>query len=187
MTRRPVRKFCNVWTRRLHRWGAIGVALPVFVVIGSGLLLQLKKDWSWVQPPTMRGQGSLGASETLTFEEMLAVAVAVEEAGWSGWADIDRLDVRPDRGVVKVRGKNRWEVQIDAVTGEVLQSTLRRSDLIESIHDGSWFHDKVKLWIFLPSGAILFALWTTGMYLWILPIWARRAGRLRRAKREARA
>ena len=183
MSRNPVRKAFNTWSRKLHRWGAIAAALPLLIVIGSGVLLQLKKDWAWVQPPTQRGVGELA----LTFDEILAVAVEVEEAGWSGWDDIDRLDVRPDRGVEKVRGNNRWEVQIDTSTGEVLSSTYRRSDLIESIHDGSWFHDAAKLWIFLPSGVILFALWITGMYLWILPIWTRRRGRIRRAAKAAGA
>ena len=84
-------------------------------------------------------------------------------------------------GMVKVRCENRWEVQIDTATGEVLQVAYRRSDLIESMHDGSFFHEHAKLWIFLPSGVILLGLWLTGMYLWILPKWAKSAGRKRRA------
>jgi hypothetical protein len=93
----------------------------------------------------------------------------VEEAKIQSWNDVDRLDVRVEKGVVKVRGKNRWEVQVDTHTGEVLHVAYRRSDLIESIHDGSWFHEKVKLWIFLPSGIILLTLWITGLYMVILP------------------
>ena len=93
----------------------------------------------------------------------------MEEAKIQSWNDVDRLDVRVEKGVVKVRGKNRWEVQVDTHTGEVLHVAYRRSDLIESIHDGSWFHEKVKLWIFLPSGIILLTLWITGLYMVILP------------------
>ena len=37
-------------SRKAHRWGAIAVALPFLVVIATGILLQLKKNWSWVQP-----------------------------------------------------------------------------------------------------------------------------------------
>ena len=70
---------------------------------------------------------------------------------------------------LKVRSNNRWEIQIDTHSGEVTQVAYRRSDLIEQIHDGSWFHDKVKLWIFLPSGIILFVLWITGFYMFLLP------------------
>jgi hypothetical protein len=54
---------------------------------------------------------------------------------------------------------------------------FRRSDLIESIHDGSFFHDSFKVWVFLPTGLILAVLWTTGAYLFLLPYlakWKRR-------------
>jgi hypothetical protein len=56
----------------------------------------------------------------------------------------------------------------------VLQSTYRRSDLIESLHDGSWFHDRAKLFIWLPAGVVLCGLWGTGLYLWVLPYLTRR-------------
>ena len=183
MSRNPAVKFINKWSRKSHRWGAIAIAIPTFVVIGSGILLQLKKDWSWVQPPTAKGvmNGDPASGMNVSFDDILASAMTVPEAGFESWDDIDRLDVRPDKGVVKVRGKNRWEVQVDTATAEVVQVAFRRSDLIESIHDGSCFHDRAKLWIFLPSGVVLFALWLTGMYLWILPIWAKRSVRKRRA------
>ena len=148
--------------------------LVVLVVVLSGLLLQLKKDWAWVQPPTRSGTAE---APSLPFEAILAAAAAVPEAEVSSWEDIDRLDVRPDKGVVKVRCENRWELQLDAATGEVLSSTLRRSDLIESIHDGSWFSDGVKLWVFLPAALVLTGLWFTGVYLWWLPFGVRRRRR----------
>lgn len=136
----------------------------------------MKKQSTWVQPPTARG--SAGAGEgglAISFDQILAAAAAVEHAGIRSWDDVDRLDVRPDKGVVKVRANSRWEVQIDTATGEVLQTAYRRSDLIEQIHDGSFFGgDAVKLGIFLPSAAVLLALWITGVYLWLLPVLARR-------------
>ena len=46
----------------------------------------------------------------------------------------------------------------------------RRSDLIESLHDGSWFHDRAKLWVFLPTAAVVLMLWGTGIYLFFLPL-----------------
>ena len=160
--------------RKLHRWGALVSALPVLVVVLSGLLLQLKKDWAWVQPPTRSGTAE---APSLPFEAILAAASGTAAAEVSSWEDIDRLDVRPDKGVVKVRCENRWELQLDAATGEVLSSTLRRSDLIESIHDGSWFSDGVKLWVFLPAALVLTGLWFTGVYLWWLPFGVRRRRR----------
>ena len=45
----------------------------------------------------------------------------------------------------------------------------RRSDLIEQIHDGSFFSDAVKLYVFLPTGILLILMWGTGIYLFLLP------------------
>ena len=105
----------------------------------------------------------------ISFDDILNAAKTADEANIKSWDDIDRLDVRIEKGIVKVRGKNSWEVQIDTKTKKVLQVAYRRSDLIEQLHDGSWFNDKVKLYIFLPSGIILFILWSTGLYMFILP------------------
>ncbi len=93
----------------------------------------------------------------------------VPEAEVETWVDIDRLDVRPNKGMLKIRCQNRWEVQLDTNSGDVLQVAYRRSDLIESIHDGSFFHDSTKLWVFLPSALVLTILWATGAYLFSLP------------------
>ncbi len=73
------------------------------------------------------------------------------------------------RGIAKLLSRNRWEVQIDLHSGAVLQHAYRRSDLIESLHDGSWFHESAKYWIFLPAGLITLGLWLTGIYLFVLP------------------
>jgi uncharacterized iron-regulated membrane protein len=157
----------NKWTRKTHYWGAFVILLPVSVIFTSGIFLQLKKEINWIQPPTV--SGGLSNNFSVSFDDILAAVQSVEEAKIQSWNDVDRLDVRVEKGVVKVRGKNRWEVQVDTHTGEVLHVAYRRSDLIESIHDGSWFHEKVKLWIFLPSGIILLTLWITGLYMVILP------------------
>ncbi len=76
--------------------------------------------------------------------------------------------------MVKLRCKNRYELQIDTKTGEILQVAFRRSDLIESIHDGSFFHEEFKLWVFLPAGIVLAMLVITGVHLFLLPHLARR-------------
>ena len=157
----------NKWTRQVHYWGAFVVFLPVFIIISTGILLQLKKDIDWIQPPTANGK--FENDPTISFDDILATAIKVKEPNIQSWDDIDRLDVRLGKGIVKVRSNNRWELQIDSHSGELLQVAYRRSDLIEQLHDGSWFHDKIKLWIFLPTGIILFILWCTGLYMVIMP------------------
>lgn len=167
----------NWWTRKLHRWGAILIAVPLLIVIISGLMLQLKKEISWIQPPTAQGSASIPA---INWDQILAVAQQNKAAEVASWEDIDRLDVRIGKGVIKIRCNNGWELQIDSVSGEQLSSARRRSDLIENIHDGSFFSEAAKLWIFLPSGIVLLSLWITGAWLWYLPISVRKAKRTAR-------
>ena len=153
--------------RKVHYWLAIAVALPLAVIVATGLLLQLKKQLPWVQPPEQAGVADV---PVLPMERILEIARGVPEAGVASWNDVRRLDVRPAKGMLKLWAKSDYEVQIDTRTGEVLQVAVRRSDLIESIHDGSWFSEGVKLGVFLPAGLALLVLWLSGMYLFWLPI-----------------
>ncbi|MEO9968508.1 MAG: PepSY-associated TM helix domain-containing protein [Hyphomonadaceae bacterium] len=157
----------RVLLRKVHHWGSIVIAVPLLVMIGAGLLLMLKKEVSWIQPPTEHGISS--EIPILSFEELFAAAQGVEEAGLGRWSDLARVDVKPDKGVIKFVGENRWEVQVDTATADVLQVAYRRSDLIESIHDGSFFAGWSKLYLFLPAGIVLLLLWGTGLYLFFLP------------------
>jgi len=158
------------WFRRLHRWATPFIAVTFLIVLSTGILLQLKKNLPWVQPPTVKGSGAIPG---VTFAEMLATVRSDPRMGVESWADVNRVDFRPKDGVVKIDTLNRWEMQIDVATGAVLSVAYRRSDLIESIHDGSWFHASAKLGIFLPSAIILLLLWVTGIVLFIQP-WLRK-------------
>ena len=165
----------NVLNRKVHYWAAAFIALPILVIIGSGLLLQVKKQLTWVQPTEQTGTGT---APVIDFEGILASVRALPEHGVSGWKDVNRLDVRPSKGIVKVWLRNGFEVQVDLGTGKVLQSKFRRSDVIETLHDGSWFGgDYTKLGLFLPSAIALFVMWLTGLWMFWLPISVKRRRR----------
>ncbi|WP_199611126.1 PepSY domain-containing protein [Flocculibacter collagenilyticus] len=149
-------------TRRFHFWAALIIAIPVVIVIVSGLLLQVKKQFEWVQPPTARGQA---AEPTIAFTQILSIAQRIDKLSVSNWQDIQKLDVRPSKGVIKILAVNNWEAQIDADSGKLLHIAYRRSDTIEAIHDGSFFHDSAKLWIFLPVAIALLLIWLSGIFL----------------------
>jgi uncharacterized iron-regulated membrane protein len=157
--------------RKVHSWVAVITALPVLVILASGVLLHFKKQAAWIQPPEIRGSAT---TPTITMEQILEACRSVPEAGIREWSDIRRVDLRPGKGMLKVTGRGNLEIQIDAATGDVLLSAYRRSDILEQLHDGSWFHDAVKSWIFLPAGVLLLVLWVTGIYLFLLPYLARR-------------
>ena len=164
------------WNRKTHYWGAIICAVPIIIVIGTGVLLLLKKQSDWIQPPSMHGQGTV---PELAFADILEIAQQVPEAKINSWADIGRLDVRPKKGIIKIRAKNDWEIQIDHQTGEILQIAFRRSGTIEAIHDGTYFHDYAKLGLFLPASLVLFVLSLSGVYMFFFPIVKKRQMRKR--------
>lgn len=155
--------------------------LQVGVIIGAGLLLMLKKEIDWIQPSTQKGTAKYQLPDA-SLADMFKAVQGVPQAEITSWRDLSRVDVKPKQGVVKFIGKNNWEVQVDGRDGAVLQAAYRRSDVIESIHDGSYFADWTKLYVFLPTGVVLFVLWLTGIYLFALPHAKRwRKRRIRRA------
>lgn len=124
----------------------------------------------------MKGEAKI---PQLSFQQILDIASTVPEAEIQSWKNVSRMDVRPSKGIVKVRAKNKVEVQIDNASGKILQVAYRRSDLIESLHDGSFFHEHAKLWLFLPAAIILIILWISGIYMFLTPYILRRQNRKR--------
>jgi len=158
----------QVLLRKIHHWSSLVIMVQMGLVIGAGLLLSLKKEIDWLQPPTMLGENHSGVP-IQTIDELFTIAKADTRLALNDWRDLSRVDIKPGKGVAKFVSNNNWEMQIDTTTGDVLQVAFRRSDIIESLHDGSFFADWVKLYIFFPSGVILMLLWGTGIYLFFLP------------------
>ena len=84
--------------RNVHRWASILIALPLMVIIVTGVILQLKKESAWIQPATRVGSSG---EPSLSFDQILAATQNVPEAEVETWDDIDRLDVRPGKGMLK--------------------------------------------------------------------------------------
>lgn len=152
--------------RTIHKWASIIIAIPLLISFVTGILLLVKKEFSVIQPPTAKG---IGVEPNISFEQILTVAQSIDSAEIQSWADIDRLDVRPSKGLIKIRSENRIEIQIDATTAEVLHVAKRNSDFIESIHDGTFFQKNANLWLMLPVAIIAVLIAITGIILFIQP------------------
>tara|TARA_B100001029_G_scaffold179816_1_gene191306 strand:- start:3726 stop:4154 length:429 start_codon:yes stop_codon:yes gene_type:complete len=139
-------------------------------MVSSGIMLQLKKQSNWIQPNVEVAS----SSKPIMLQSYLDAVSSVKEANISSWDDIERIDIRPDKGIAKIKSKNNWEIQIDIETTEIYAKNYRRSDIIESIHDGSFFSEVVKYGWFLPSGILLLILSLTGIYMFFIPILRRR-------------
>ena len=158
-------KFC--W--ELHKWLGIVLCLILINISVTGLLLLEKKKVEWIQPGTRKGQAGTPV-DFVTIQAALDAVLDCNHPDFATLDAIDRIDVRPDKRVYKVQSKTHYaEIQIDAVTGEVLNIASRRSDMLEQLHDGSifgeWMHGMVMPIVSVAN--IVLAL--TGIYLWLGP------------------
>ena len=90
---------------------------------------------------------------------------------------IDRIDFRPEKGMVKFLFTDHFTaLQLDATTGDLLHIETRRADFIEKIHDGSvvdhYLHipsGSFKLFYTTVMGLALLLFTITGFWLWYGP------------------
>jgi uncharacterized iron-regulated membrane protein len=129
---------------------------------GLGLMPQ-------VENPAARPLGaSLPLAELAT--RARAAAGLTEEV-----APIDRMDVRPGDGFVKVRFDDpAWtEVTVDLATGRALHVGERGDVFFEQLHSGELFGKRGVL--LSDAGAVaLTVLLISGYWLWLAPRWRRR-------------
>ncbi len=171
--------------RALHRTTGAVLFVFFFFVAVSGLFLGWKKhSGGKILPNTQHGT-STALAEWLPADSLARIAKAAVQP-LHGSVVIDRMDVRPGKGVVKIRFEGHYtEVQVDGATGAVLQIAQRRSDWLEALHDGSL----VETWLGLKGGyfkvfyttvtaCALLIFTITGFWLWYGP------KRLRRERRQ---
>ncbi len=152
----------------------MGIPLILFfLVIGvTSILLAWKKKVELL-PPTLEtkvGNGTwLRPSELVAIGEQEMIKLGED-------SEVDRIDIRPDKGTAKVTFKKHFtEVQVDGYSGEVLSIATRHSDWIEKVHDGSIvdFYTtgdegaKLTYSTLVSIGLILLAF--SGFYLWYYP------------------
>ena len=89
----------NVLNRKVHYWASAIVAVPLIVIACTGSILQLKKHWTWVQPPEQRG--SAKNKPAIELSGILEALKAEPSLHVTGWEQVNRLDVRLDRGIVR--------------------------------------------------------------------------------------
>jgi uncharacterized iron-regulated membrane protein len=164
--------------RDTHKWIGIILAIVFINLSVTGFLLLIKKDHDWIQPPTQKGApGEVTAF--ISNQELFTVVLAQGHPDFQTMDDISRVDFRPGKRIHKVHSQhNHSEIQVDAVNSVVLSVATRNSDLIESLHDGSFFGDPVHDWLMPASAIALFLLTASGLYMWLQPKW-------RRARRRA--
>lgn len=162
--------------RKWHKGIGLTIAIILLISALTGILLGWKKDADWIQPPTQKGT-TKSLSEWKPIEALATIATAHFHQTYPAETanKIDRIDVRPSKGIAKVLFKNGyWEVQIDGKTGAILSTARRHSDWIEALHDGSIISDIFKFISMNLLGVGTVFMIVSGFWLWRGPIKYRR-------------
>jgi hypothetical protein len=148
-------------------------------VATSGLLLGWKKHSNGIILSKSYQGKSSNPQDWLPLNDLRerALKIAREKISSDLSLEIDRMDVRPDKGMVKfIFVEDYWGLQIDLTTGELLHIESRRSDFVENLHDGSILDSMfgmeggyIKLAYTSIMGLSLLTFTITGFWLWFGP------------------
>ncbi len=151
----------------VHLWLGVLAAAILLVVSVTGILLNHKKPFGLmpdISHPPIEDVSEVLPMSRLTSAAFEAVPAPVADTG------IDRMDVRMDNGLVKVRFDDRTvtEVTLDLRTGEVLHIGVRNDVFLEKLHSGEVFGGA---WVLLSdAGAVaVVLLLVSGYWLWLYP------------------
>jgi len=165
--------------RSLHRWLAPAAIIVMTLMSTTGLLLGWKKHSNgWLMADNARGM-STDMKQWLSLDSLDRLATAYLRDSIDPNLDTtkDRIEVRPEKGMVKFTFTEHYHaLQIDATTGRLLRSEIRRSDWIERLHDGTLIdrflgvdNQTGKLAYTTLAALLLLGLTVTGAFLWINP------------------
>jgi len=162
--------------RSIHRKIAICLFAFFFIISITGLLLGWKKK-TGLLALTQKGV-STNPDGWLSVDSLnkLAVKYLHDSVDAKLSKELDRIDIRPSKGIVKfVFVDHYWGLQIDCTTGQLLSIEKRNSDFIEDIHDGTILDklfgtdEQSMLGYTTVMGISLFLLTITGFWLWYGP------------------
>lgn len=151
----------------VHLWLGIAFTGVVLIVSLTGILLNHKRPLGLMPDVEHAPTADFTAALPLSELSRLAAESAGAEAAEAG---VDRMDVRPGKGLVKVRFDDAevTEVTLDLATGAVLNVGTRNDVFLEKLHSGEIFGDN---WVLLSDAAAvaLAILIISGYWMWLYP------------------
>ena len=155
------------WMFYSHLWLGVAATGILLVVSVTGVMLNHKRGLGLM--PEAATESVRPLSEALPLSELVQAAESAAGPAIAA-AGVDRLDVRPDDGLIKVRFDDDAvsEVTLDLATGEVLSVGERNDVFLEKLHSGEIFGD---LWVLLSDTGAIFLLLAlvSGYWLWLYP------------------
>ena len=165
--------------RKIHRITGAFLFIFFFFISISGVILGWKSHSNGLILPKTSAGTSANLKHWLPLDSLHKKANIIlhDSISSSLSLELDRIDVRKDKGILKFVFKNHyWEIQLDGATGNLLSIGKRHSDFFESIHDGSildtYFttsNKQIKLIYTTVMGLSLLLFTITGFWLWYGP------------------
>lgn len=155
-----------------HLWVGVVFTVVLLVISITGILLNHKRGLGLMPEVDHVPSGEFTAA--LSLDELARRALREVGDSSSPELGIDRMDVRPRDGLVKVRLRNAasTEVTLDLSDGRVLNTDARGDVFLEKLHSGEIFGSQGIL--LSDAGAVaLTVLLITGYWLWLRPRWRR--------------
>lgn len=164
--------------RKVHRTTGALLFVFFFIVSITGLLLGWKKNSGGLILAKSYTGTSTELKDWLPLDILHKTASKILHDSVSPQLslDLDRIDIRQDKGMVKFIFKEKyWGIQLDGATGKLLVIERRKADFVENIHDGSvldyYFETEgiFKLIYTTIMGLALLVFTITGFWLWYGP------------------
>lgn len=161
----------------LHLWVGVLTAVVLLGISITGIILNHKRGLGLM--PDVPHHPTAPFRVALPLAELaLAALDAAPDQATPGWNQgdplepdlIDRMDVRPGSGYVKVRLDDNavTEVTVDLSSGDVLHVGQRGDVFLEKLHSGEAFGRSFVLLADIGAVGLIITL-ITGYWLWLAP------------------
>jgi len=161
----------------IHLWLGIIATVALISISITGILLNHKRGLGLM--PDVPYEPTAEFASAFPLERLAAIALeAAPQTARNGWKPgdavdiglIDRMDVRPRNGYVKVRLRDKasMEMTVDIASGRVLHSGRRGDVFLEKLHSGEAFGGAFVILSDIAAVGLILTL-ITGYWLWLVP------------------
>jgi hypothetical protein len=162
----------------VHLWLGVLATVALIAISITGILLNHKRGLGLMPEVAHEPTGPFAESISLDRLAYAALEAAPEQSrgDWKAGdpvdiALIDRMDVRPRDGLVKVRLRDEasMEMTVDLGTGKVVHVGRRGDVFLEKLHSGEAFGGQPFVLLSDIAAVALILTLLTGYWLWLVP------------------
>ena len=165
-----------------HLWLGVVVTVALIAISVTGILLNHKRGLGLM--PEVDHAPTAPFEQAIPLERLAHAAImAVPDSARGGWNEgdpvdvrlIDRMDVRPRDGFVKVRMRDKasTEATVDIASGKVIHVGKRGDVFLEKLHSGEIFGGQPYVLLSDIAAIGLMITLITGYWLWLAPKFSR--------------